>query len=242
MLGRGLSPVGEPACAGSNTRWRGIPFSRVPRPGAHFDTTVGGFRSRASIPTVQCMPTLPYGDTTMPRTTAHGQRGLTLIEAATVTGIVAVLVGVTLPSFHELVQRRQVEGVAAQLETDLHLARSEAVARNRSVRVSINSGDHGSCYVLHTGPAGGCVCDGGGGVVCAPEASAMRSAHQPADAGVRLQSNVGALLFDATKGTVSPTGTLRVQGGAGHLHLVVNIMGRARACTPDGRIAGYRAC
>jgi type IV fimbrial biogenesis protein FimT len=188
------------------------------------------------------MPTLPYGDITMPRTTAYRQRGLTLIEAATVTGIVAVLVGITLPSFHELAQRRQVEGVAAQLETDLHLARSEAVARNQSVRVTMVNGEQGSCYVLHTGPAGGCICDGAGNVACAPAATPMRSVHLGAEAGVRLQSNVGALLFDATKGTVSPTGTLRVQGGAGHLHLVVNIMGRARACTPDGRIAGYRAC
>jgi type IV fimbrial biogenesis protein FimT len=188
------------------------------------------------------MPTLHPGDATMPSALHRRQRGLTLIEAATVTGVVAVLVGVTLPSFQELAQRRQLEGVAAQLETDLHLARSEAVARSESVRVSLARGAHGSCYVLHTGPAGSCHCDGGGAVTCDAGASALRSQHLGARAPVQLQANVGSLLFDATKGTVTPTGTVRAQSGVGSLHLVVNVMGRTRACTPDGAVAGYRRC
>lgn len=173
---------------------------------------------------------------------AQRQRGLTLIEAATVTGIVAVLVGITLPSFSELTQRRQVEGTAAQLETDLQLARSEAVARNESVRLAFARGAHGSCYVMHSGPAGSCTCDGGGTVVCTPDAQVLRSVHQAAGFPVQIQSNSASLLFDAVKGTVTPTATMRVQAPVGNIHQVVNVMGRVRSCSPDGRVAGYRRC
>jgi type IV fimbrial biogenesis protein FimT len=178
----------------------------------------------------------------MTHATQRRQRGLTLIEAASVIGIVAILIGITLPTFKDLMQRRQVEGMAAQLETDLHLARSEAVARNESVRVGFAHGTHGSCYVVHTGPVKGCVCDGSGGLVCSAEAVALRSVHLAAGRPVQLQANSASMLFDAIKGTVTPTGTVRVQADAGKLHLVVNVMGRARACTPDASMAGYKAC
>lgn len=195
------------------------------------------------------MPTLPHETTAMTQHSTHRhprqqrrQRGLTLIEAATVTGIVAMLVGVTLPSFSDQAQRRQLEGTAAQLETDLQLARSEAVARNESVRLAFARGAHGSCYVLHSGPAHGCTCEGSGAVVCTPDAQPLRSVHLPAVSAVQLQSNSASLLFDAVKGTVTPTATMRVQAPVGSIHQVVNVMGRVRSCSPDGRVAGHRRC
>jgi type IV fimbrial biogenesis protein FimT len=170
------------------------------------------------------------------------QRGLTLIEMASLIGIVAVLVGFALPSFHAQTLRRQLEGTAAQLETDMQLARSEAVARQESVRLSFARGDHGSCYVVHNGPASACQCSGSGEVVCAPDAQALRSVHLAVTSAVQLKSNAASLLFDATKGTVTPTATVQVNVSIGSIRQVINVMGRVRSCSPDAAVAGYRRC
>jgi type IV fimbrial biogenesis protein FimT len=168
--------------------------------------------------------------------------GVSLIECSVVTAITAIVVGTALPGFQEARQRRQLEGIAAQLETDLQLARAEAVARNEGVRVAFSRGAHGSCYVMHTGAAGACSCTGGGAASCEPGAEPLRSVHLAADSPVQLRSNSGSLQFDAVKGTVTPTATLRAQSAIGSLHLVVNVMGRIRSCTPDAALPGYRRC
>ena len=60
---------------------------------------------------------------------------------------------------------------------------------------------------------------------------------------LQVASNSGSMLFDPNRGTVTPTGTLRVQLQSGQaLHQVVNIMGRVRACSPAGAVPGYPTC
>ncbi len=66
------------------------------------------------------------------------QRGTTLVEAATV---IAIVVHRHRPwrcrASGPAWQRRHIEGAAAQLETDLQLARATAVASNAGVRVQL---------------------------------------------------------------------------------------------------------
>src|SRR5690349_16995503 len=90
-------------------------------------------------------------------------RGFTMVEALIVLGVAAVTVGSVAPGFQRAFEARRLEGAAAQLETELQFARSEAVQRNESVRVSFDNAR--SCYVIHTGPAGACEC-GTGAPVC----------------------------------------------------------------------------
>ena len=171
------------------------------------------------------------------------QRGLSLVESLMALAIAAVATGATLPGFQQVLEKRRLEGAVAQLHTDLQLARSEAVARNRSLRISFGADSSGSCYVVHTGPAGSCSCDPSGAPVCTSAAEALRSVHFPADGQVQLQSNVGSMVLDPAKGTVSPTGTMRVLGAQGRtVHMIVNVMGRARKCSPSSAVAGYPAC
>jgi type IV fimbrial biogenesis protein FimT len=162
------------------------------------------------------------------------QAGVSLIESATVTAVAALLVGTALPSFDEARQRRQIEGLAAQLETDLQLARSEAVARQQPVRLSVGRGTSGSCWWLHTG--------GKPTTECKPRPDALRQMHLNSGMAVQVQSNSASMLFDPDKGTVTPTGTLKLKSGVGTVHLVVNIMGRVRSCTPDAALPGLARC
>lgn len=172
----------------------------------------------------------------------HHQSGLSLIECAIVSAVSALALGAALPSFEEARARRQLEGTAAQLETDLQLARSEAVARNDGVRVGFAAGEAGSCYVLHTGAAGACSCDADGAAQCGPGAEPLRSVWLGPDSPVQVRSNSRSMLFDPVKGTVTPTATLKLQSPAGTVHLVVNVMGRVRSCSPDGALPGLARC
>jgi type IV fimbrial biogenesis protein FimT len=174
---------------------------------------------------------------------ARRARGVSLIEASIVVGVLAIIVGSVVPSFTQLRQKVEIEGIANQLESDLHFVRSEAVARSEPLRMTFASAAGGSCYVIHTGDAGDCRCGDEGRGECAAGAQALKTVHLPASGTVRLQSNARSMLFDGIRGTVSPTGTVRVIGSDGRaLHQVVNVMGRVRSCSPQRSITGYRAC
>lgn len=170
------------------------------------------------------------------------QGGLTLIECALTVAIVAVVVGLSLPSLTALSQRKAVEGLAAQLETDFQLARAAAVAHNEGMRVSFQTDGEASCYIVHSGPAHACHCSPAGDAVCDPGAMALRASHLDGHRSIGLASNASSMLFDNAIGTVSPTGTIRISAPQAHLRVVVNIMGRVRVCTPDRSVPGYADC
>ena len=177
------------------------------------------------------------------QTLRRRQTGLTLVECAITTTIMAIVAGMALPSFGTARERRHIEGAAAQLETDIQLARSLAVARNQAVRMSFERGTNSSCYIVHTGVAGDCRCADDGSAVCTAGAEPLRSVRYGVGVPLSLQSNSRSILFDPVKGTITPTATVRVTGAGGAaIHQVVNIMGRVRSCSPAPALAGYRVC
>ena len=171
------------------------------------------------------------------------QRGVTLIEACIVMAISGVVIGTTVPGMQGVLDSRRLGGAATQLATDIQFVRSEAVARNRAVRLSFHSAADSAGYVIHTGGAAQCACAATGPAVCEAGAEEIKTVHLPAAEKVGLQANVGSVLFDPLHGTSTPTGTLRVIGTQGReVRHVINIMGRVRSCTPLGAVPGYRTC
>lgn len=169
------------------------------------------------------------------------QFGASLVEASIVLAITGTLVGSVLPSWKDARDRRSLEAASAQLATDLRLARSLAVAQGQSVRLAVVAAS--ACYVVHTGPARGCSCDDTGRAICGGDATALRVAVLPGSGRITLGSSSSSMLFDAHRGTVTPTGTLRLGAADGRaIHHVVNIMGRVRTCSPDGLVAGHPRC
>ncbi len=171
------------------------------------------------------------------------QRGLTLIEICVVLAIVSILVGTAMPSFEKTKQKLGLDGTAAEMSTDLHYVRSEAVARNEGVRISFRSVTAGTCTIIHTGSASDCQCAADGTPQCNSGAELLKSLLHRTGDGVAVSANVGSMRFDPINGTVTPAGTVTMVNGNGQsLRHVVNIMGRVRSCSPGGTVKDVKAC
>jgi type IV fimbrial biogenesis protein FimT len=93
-----------------------------------------------------------------PPSTASG--GFTLLELMTVLAVVAILGAVAAPSFRQFIDNQRLRNASFDLVTDLLLARSEAVSRQRTVVLS-PSGTNGGAWTdgwsLNQDTAGGAV-------------------------------------------------------------------------------------
>jgi type IV fimbrial biogenesis protein FimT len=171
----------------------------------------------------------------------HKQFGITTLEAVMALAITTATLGSTLPGFSEMQDRRRLEGAAAQLETEMQFARGLAVTERRAVRFSFQADAAKSCYVIHTGPANGCRCDAEQ-TACVAGAKEVRTVRFEAGSRLRVTSNSSSMLIDPIKGTVSPTATVKLSNARGDgVNVVINIMGRVRACSPTG-MNGQRPC
>ena len=171
------------------------------------------------------------------------EEGVTLVEACTVMSICALLAAVAVPSMRELAERQALRGSADALRADLQLLRSTSLAQGQRLWLAVQASGSGSCYLIHSGDKGDCHCDAAGQAACSEGARAYKAVGFRPDGSVQLQSTAAALAFEPLRGTLTPTATLKLVGRAGEaVHEVLNVMGRARACSPAGRVPGYAAC
>ncbi len=192
-----------------------------------------------------CNATASTTGTTAVTQAARRQRGTSLIEALMVLAVAAISLGSAVPSFQQARLHRHLDGAAAQLETDIQLTRSRAVAERRSLRMSFIQDEHGSCYVVHSGSVDSCSCSASGLAQCSNGEAPARSVRFDLKHPVKLQTNVRSIAFSPDLGTSTPTGTLRLQTSPTHtVHAVVNVMGRVRHCVPDTAtsVQGYPRC
>ncbi len=175
--------------------------------------------------------------------TRQTQRGVTWVETCVVLTILGLASGAAVPAMGNLIDARRLEGTAVQFATDVQFARSEAVARNQPVRISLYATPQGSCYVVHTGAANQCACAGSTPATCTSPAREIKTVALASNQGVTLAANTASVLFDPLHGTSTPSATFRVLGRNGRaIHQVINVMGRVRSCTPAGGVAGYPMC
>ena len=150
------------------------------------------------------------------------QRGFTLIELMIVLAVTAVLASLVAPSFNEQLSRRRIEGVATELSTDLHFARSQSVANGGVVRVMTLSATQ---YVVRD----------------AANAD-LKTVNLPAG----ISATNGAIVaYDPLRGMATVTnGPINVTSTrtAAQVRLDINAMGRVNLCTPSGSLKGYASC
>lgn len=188
------------------------------------------FTAHAARPARPCPKLLP-------------KRGVSLVEASCCLAICAILLGTAAPGLGELRMRQQIQLNASQLAADINLARSSAMSHNKPIRLSWQSSAAGSCYMVHSGSEALCRCDASGIAICRTGATLLRSQHLPIASHIGLTAATSSVMFDAQKGTVTPTATFKLADTRGRaIHQVVNVMGRLRTCSPGGLVPGMKAC
>ncbi len=187
--------------------------------------------------------------------------GFTLIELMVVVAIAALLLLVAAPSFQRLIETQRLRGTAAQLVTDLQLARGEAVARNEWVRFSYDTDlATMTCYTIFTSTANGqrCDCTLGAGNACTDartkEIKTVQVLNSTRVAFAIPPGQTGAFAFDQLTGSISDIPTdddssplvqftlITKIDAARTLHVTLNHAGRVTVCTPPGSEMGGPAC
>lgn len=170
--------------------------------------------------------------------------GFTLVELMVCVAVCAVLALIAVPNLQRWKELRQLEGAASELAADLRLARSEAIARQQNVRIGFRGvTTSANCYVVYVGSIDACRCTSADAAACEGDGHALRHVALQAGQQLSLQANVATMSFDAQHGTSTPAGTLRLASASGlAIQHVVNLLGRVRSCSPQGAVAGYRAC
>lgn len=188
-------------------------------------------------------------------------RGISLIEVMVVVGVLAILVSVAAPSLADMLNRRRVAMVAAELSTDLAFARSEVALRPgiaATVTVFFRQTPSMTCYTMaYYGGVGDCNCTSGPGNACSgngpsSQVPEIKTTQVRSSVGVTIVAPVtvtrmGALSqvgFTWPHLTASPTNfAVTVTGSRGSsLRVKLNGMGRVETCSPDGTFTGYVRC
>ena len=130
-------------------------------------------------------------------TTVHRgvQCGFTLIEFCVVLALIALTLSIAVPGMAALHERQRLRGAAAELASDLQWMRSQALARNESMRLSVYQVDGGSCTVVHTGTRNDCRCENRGPAICDRGAQALKTSHWQVREKISVQANITSSLF-----------------------------------------------
>lgn len=186
-------------------------------------------------------------------------RGFTLIEVLMSVVLMGIGVALALPSYRDMVEKRQVTNGAEQLASFINSAQGVAMKTNRFVKVSWDHVDNGEWCVGATAVAnlddGPCDCTGDdvSAPSCAIDGQDFLLNQASASNRDLMQdigsANTGSYTFDPIRG-FSPdlagnlTFAMRSPNGDFRLNLVVNEVGRVLLCSEDAShaIPGYAVC
>jgi prepilin-type N-terminal cleavage/methylation domain-containing protein len=170
------------------------------------------------------------------------ESGFTLIEMMVTVAVAAILLTVAIPSFTQMIDKKRLESAAENLYADLQFARSEAIKRNKTIRVSFYANGSTWCYGLTenadcdcggTDPEKPCEIDG---------VQKMVSSDEFKD--ISITSTASSFSFSPLRGTVGNDSTEFQSANNKKLQVKVSTFGRVRLCSPsgEGNINSYPAC
>lgn len=166
--------------------------------------------------------------------------------------VLAVLAAIAVPSMRELIARKRLEGIAAELATDLRYLRSVQIERggriNRRMGIRFStSTTGGSCYVLYEeDPAFGASCNCNNEPACTPdERFELKTVKLSASSGMQITAVPSTLYLTGSGGLPAGDQTLRVSVSAtqgGSIRIDTNQVARPSMCSVTGHHSGMSAC
>lgn len=159
--------------------------------------------------------------------------GFTLIEVMVSLVIVGVLALAAVPVVRHLLIQGRLSAAAEGLASQLRLARSEAIQRQQTVYVHLQSGTSW-CYGSNVGSD----------CVCSPSSTCGLSTVS-GDTYPSVVTSVsgfsgGAISLDSSRGLVSEASSVTFTIGSRSILLTLSRLGLVSLCSTD--VSGYPAC
>lgn len=152
--------------------------------------------------------------------------GFTMIELLVTMGIVAITIGLAVPSVRSVMQNSRAAGISNEFVATLNYVRSEAVKRRNTVRIC-TSADGATCRAAGSADVNNWH---KGWIVLDPAGNVLRRSN-PLNSEIQVTAGAGDISFAGTGGVVAataPTFTVNVTGCTGNNNrsLSVSVTGR----------------
>jgi type IV fimbrial biogenesis protein FimT len=188
-------------------------------------------------------------DNFQPAAVARSERGFTLYELMITVAILALVLGLGVPSMQTAVEKRQTVAAAEHIYSQLQLARSASVARSEQVFANIVEGvdwavgvsNNAACDPSDNSPA--CTLpdvDGGNAVTQLVTADDFDT--------VTLATTSAQITFSPQRATASAA-TIDITSTEDigfRMRVEVGLLGQISMCSPNAvpatYVTGYRAC
>jgi len=156
-------------------------------------------------------------------------RGFTLVELMIVLAVLAIGVALAVPSYSDVMQRRETTAQAEELVTFVAFAQSEAVKYNEMISV----------HVTYTDKDNWCIGANEGSAACDCTVTDTDAANYCSLNGVAIRGTMAVADLGTNHGV-----TLGSDNGNWALQIDVGATGRTRICNPDSTMAvpGYKSC
>ena len=178
------------------------------------------------------------------------RRGVTLIELMVTLAILAILMAITVPSMQQLIARKRVAGVAAELASDIRYVRSLGVQTANPVQIDFGANAVATCYSLSSDPFGLGRCDCTNPSTCNGASGAptiIKTVTVPNAGGITV--SVGS---NPTNTIFAGPNSLPVNGAlitatvssslGGSVKVQTNAAGRPAACSISGQESNFPTC
>jgi len=158
-------------------------------------------------------------------------RGMTLLEVMVAISVLAIVTTLALPSLAGAAERARLKAAAETFAADLAEARFEAARLGRPLTVEATGGP-AWCWVVATDP----------GCPCGEKQPCRLKASRAGDFAGIAMNDAPAVRFDPGGAADGRAGALFESSRGESLRVDLLALGRARICTPGGRVPGYPAC
>jgi type IV fimbrial biogenesis protein FimT len=142
------------------------------------------------------------------------ERGVTLVEVVVVLLVLAVLMGVAVPTVGAALEGYRAGGATADLYAAVHLAKARARAQGVTHALVLDPDGRGFRIVADPGD----------------DAQTVEGPHRLGDGAVA--TNNVTIQF-SSKGFAVPAGTITIRSGGETRRIVVSLLGRARIATGE---------